>query len=152
MDDSLPPLHVAAGTAPVALSAGIVLKGAGLARARVLDDARNALKFAQNARDYFRETMPEQATRIGQRHATFAPTFGKRVLTWHKQLQRSAIAGQAVQDTYQRIYLLEWAGARVAPSAGVPAPVGLAKAPQTPATPDLAGYLAYVDALVAAIP
>lgn len=149
VDRTLPFDSVRIGTGdPVPIAGGVLLKGASSARARFLDDARNALKAAGNLRTALADARVGSPSGLETAHKAWSRNFARQVLTWQHRLSTFALRGQAVRDRHGRIYLLEWAGAKVDPKAGRPSPAALATAPQDAAKPTAAGYTAYVEALV----
>lgn len=132
------------------VSRTILLKGKGAARARYLDDPRNATKLGGNIRDALKKVAPAQAETFAANHRAWSRPFVRRVLAWQKKLESSPVRGRRVSDPHGRRYLLEWAGATVVSGAAAP-PAALAKAPEQPDAPTLAAYEAYVGALVDAV-
>jgi hypothetical protein len=135
---------------PIDVAARIRRKGRGPARDRILDDARNATRVGASIRDALVSVDASLAEPLAQRHRAWARPFARRVLAWSKRLEAGPLAGTAVADPHGRIYLLEWASARVDAGAGAP-PAALAHAPGEPSAPTLAAYEAYIEALVAVI-
>ena len=137
--------------APVAVVDRVLLKGAGPARDRYLDDARNATRVASNVRDALVKSLPHLAKEFRAQHRNWARPFARQALRWTQKLAGSKVRGANIKDTYDRVYLLEWAGAKVSPTSRAAAPLKLARAPREPATPSPEAYAAYIDDLVAAM-
>jgi hypothetical protein len=138
------------GTSHAALGK-VVLKGSGAARARFLDDPRNAPGFGAAVRDVLKALDPAGAAGYDERHKAWSRPFARQVLKWTTRLKTSPVAGKTVSDPHGRIYLLEWAGAKVSAKAPASAPAALASAPAGPAKGTLAAYTAYIEKLVAAV-
>ena len=132
------------------VSRRLLLKGAGSARGRFLDDARNATKLGVNVREVLSKAAPELAERFEESHKAWSRPFARKVLAWQRQLAGSALRDKRVRDTHGRIYLLEWAGAVVEEAAQALSPPVFAKLPAEPAAASLAAYEQYVERLVAA--
>jgi hypothetical protein len=133
------------------VSRRILLKGAGAARGRFLDDARNASKLGANVRDVLAKAAPALAAQFDDNHRAWSRPFAKKVLGWQRQLAGSRLRDKRVRDGYGRIYLLEWAGAAVDDAASMASPASLAKLPAEPAAPNLAAYEQYLERLVATV-
>jgi hypothetical protein len=129
----------------------ILLKGSGRARERFLDDPRNAPGFGAAVRDVLARLDPGGASGYEERHKAWSRPFARQVLKWNARLKTSAVAGKSVSDPHGRIYLLEWAGAKVSAKATQAPPAALASAPTGPAKATLAAYTAYIEKLVAAV-
>jgi hypothetical protein len=129
----------------------ILLKGAGAARTRFLDDARNATKLGANIRTALEKAAPDLAERFDENHKAWSRPFAKKVLAWQARLARGALRDKRVRDAHGRIYLLEWAGAVVDERATTSGPPTLAKLPREPAAVELQAYERYLERLVAAL-
>ncbi len=129
---------------------GLLLKGQGAARARFLDDGRNATKVGKRIRDALVAALPAQATSIQDRHRAWSRDLAKQVLRWDLALRNSSLRGKRISDPHGRRYLLEWAGATFDPT-GRPGPASLAKLPPDASEPTPAGYRKYLGQLVAAV-
>lgn len=150
IDPSLPIDSMRLGDDTVSVGDRLLLKGEGEARARYLDDARNAPKLGAAVRDQLRTRWPELGDAFARRHKAWSHQLVRNVLRWTQALDRTGLRGKRVRDPQGHIYLLEWAGAEVAAD-GVEPPAGLRGAPREPAaaTPD--AYADYVQALVDAL-
>ena len=143
IDPSLGPLQLRVAGATVDVSATI------LAKPRVLDDPRNALKLAVNVRRALVAANPGLKAELDANHKAWSGAFARRVVVWNSQLARSPVRGQRIADVHGRAALLEWVGAVVDPAAKARGPAGLATAPAQPAAPTFASYASYIEALVA---
>ncbi|MEE9382318.1 MAG: hypothetical protein V3V08_02770 [Nannocystaceae bacterium] len=153
IDRSLPSTHVRLpdGTT-IDIAARVMLKGSDAkGRARYLDDARNATRVAANIRDALSEHTPERASLFRANHRRWARPFARQALRWTQRLSRSGVAGKLIADPYHRVYLLEWAGARVANNRGIVGPSALARVPPEPRSPTPEAYSRYIEALVASL-
>jgi hypothetical protein len=139
------------GTTVHDVSDRLLLKGAGPARARFLDDARNAIKLGTNVRAVLERAAPELAPTFGENHKAWSRPFAKKVLEWQGRLAKNSVRDKRVRDGYGRVYLLEWAGAVVDERAKTAGPPSLAKLPSEPAAADLQAYERYLERLVAAL-
>jgi hypothetical protein len=135
----------------VDVSSRILLKGAGSARSRFLDDARNATKLGANVRDALQQAAPEHAPRLTENQQAWSRPFAKKVLAWQARLARNGVRDKRMRDAYGRIYLLEWAGAVVDERAKTSGPPTLAKLPAEPMAPELIAYERYLERLVTAL-
>lgn len=151
IDRKLDPGQIRIGSAVHDVAHRILLKGAGPARARLLDDARNASKLGANVRDALAKAAPELASRFEEQHKTWSRPFAKKVLKWQSRLAGAGLRDKRVRDTYGRIYLLEWAGAVVDDRAKTTSPPALAKLPSEPASAELRAYEQYLERLVTAL-
>ena len=138
------------GTSHAALGK-VVLKGSGAARGRFLDDPRNAPSFGAAVRDVLKKLDAAGAAGYEERHKAWSRPFARQVLKWNARLKASPLAGKTVSDPHGRIYLLEWAGAKVSAKGSQAAPPALARAPAGPSKGTLAAYTAYIEKLVAAV-
>jgi hypothetical protein len=129
----------------------ILLKGKGNARTRFLDDARNATRVADNIQAILARAVPSRAGNFAEARRTWAREFARSVFDWSQRLQKSPLRGQTVRDEHGRVYLLEWAGAKVDPRSKSPGPAALKQLPAAPAQPTVVAYRAYLDALVSAL-
>lgn len=136
---------------PVGIAKGIMLKGQGEARARFLDDARNALKAAGNLRRALAAEGARPADALQDTHKKWSRVFARKVLAWQGRLASFKGKGKAMRDDHGRVYLLEWAGAKVDPKAKRAGPPGLAKVPTDAAEATLAAYEAHIEALLRAM-
>ncbi len=143
IDPSLGPLQLRIAGSTVDVSAAI------LAKPRVLDDPRNALKLGINVRRALTTAKPALKAELDANHKAWSSGFARRVIVWNSQLARSRVRGQRIADVHGRAALLEWVGAIVDPAAKVQGPAGLASAPSQPAAPTFASYASYIEALVA---
>ena len=132
---------------PIDVTPGLVLKGQGAARNRFLDDPRNAPRVGAAFRDALGKWLPDHASAFAANHKQSSQVLVRNVLRWQRALKNSPVHGKKIRDDYNRVYLLEWGGAQVDPQ-GSPSPSALAKAPSSPASPTMAGYIAYIEALV----
>jgi hypothetical protein len=136
---------------PIDVSKRLLLKGTGSARDLFLDDARNAPKLGANLREVLSKAAPQLAKRLQENHRAWSRPFARKVVRWQSDLARSIVRGKTIRDEHGRIYLLEWAGAKIDASAGSSGPPGLAKLPKAPDAPTLAAYETYVRRLIAAV-
>lgn len=150
VDPSLPIDSMRLGDVTVSLGDRLLLKGEGEARARYLDDARNAPKLGAAVRDQLRTRWPELGDAFARRHKAWSHELVRNILRWTQALDRSGLRGKRVRDPQGHIYLLEWAGAEVAAD-GVEPPGGLRSAPREPAAATPNAYADYVQALVDAL-
>jgi hypothetical protein len=133
------------------VSRRILLKGAGPARARFLDDARNATKLGANVRDALAKALPERAPAFDEHHKAWSRPFAKKVLEWQARLARSGLRDKRVRDVHGRIYLLEWAGVVIDDRSKTSGPPALAKLPAEPASATLPDYARYIERLVSSV-
>lgn len=124
--------------------------GASRIKAGLLDDPRNAPRIGATVRKILAAADPAHAGEYDANHKAWTHTFVRKILAWNAKLQTSSVRGKKIADTTQRAALLEWAGAIVDPSGSKP-PAALARAPRDAAAATLAGYEAYIDALVASL-
>lgn len=124
--------------------------GASRIKTGLLDDPRNAPRIGATVRKILAAADPAHAGEFDGNHKTWTHAFVRKILAWNARLQTSSVRGKKIADTTQRAALLEWAGAIVDPSGGKP-PAALARAPRDADAATLAGYTAYIDALVASL-
>ncbi len=151
IDASLGAAELRIAGAVVDVRGTILLKGDPAAQRRFLDDPRNAAKLGAIVRRALAAAYPERAAEFEANHRAWSRTFARDVLQWSARLERASVRGQRLRDAYQRIYLLEWAGATIDAAAPSTGPAALASLPDAPRAADLTGYRDYVDALVAAL-
>jgi hypothetical protein len=136
---------------PIGVSDRLLLKGVGSARALFLDDARNAPKLGVNLREAMSKAAPKLAKRLQENHRAWSMPFARKVVRWQAELAKSTVHGKTIRDEHGRIYLLEWAGAKIDSAAKSSGPTSLANLPRAPDAPTLAAYEAYVRRLIAAV-
>jgi len=136
---------------PIDVSKRLLLKGTGSARDLFLDDARNAPKLGVNLREAMSKAAPALAKRLQENHRAWSIPFARKVVRWQSELAGSTVSGKTVRDEHGRVYLLEWAGAKIDSSAKSSGPAGLADLPRAPDAPTLAAYEAYVRRLISAV-
>lgn len=152
VDASLAPASIRVGDgAPVDVGARVLLKGKGAARHRFLDDARNAPKVGANIRKVLSAADGANAKRYEDNHRAWSRPFARKVLRWQQQLAKAKLAGKRIRDAHGRIYLLEWAGAKIDPKAKSSGPAALAKLPDGPRASTPGAYETYVTKLVTAV-
>jgi hypothetical protein len=145
---------VDAGLAPAQIRVGgrvVDVAGTILLKPRFLDDPRNATKLGANIRRALVEVQPALAPQFEANHRAWAHPFARRVLAWNARLAGAGVRGKRVADVHGRAALLEWAGAVVDAGAPERGPAALARVPADAAAPTLEAYVAYVEALVAAL-
>lgn len=145
VDARLGPAEIRVAGAVVDVTGNILLKG------RYLDDPRNATKLGANVRKALIAARPDLKDTLAANHKAWAHPFARRVLTWNAALARCSVRGQRIADVHGRAALLEWAGAVIDPKSPAKGPAALARSPRGPAAPTLASYIAYIEALVAAL-
>jgi hypothetical protein len=150
LDATLPVDAMRLGNTTTSVADRLLLKGEGEARGRFLDDARNAPKLGAAVRDHLRTRWPELGPGLVRRHKAWSHALVRNILRWSQALDGHGLRGKRVRDPHGRIYLLEWAGATVAPDGSDP-PAGLHRAPREPAAASAAAYRDYVQALVDAL-
>jgi hypothetical protein len=151
VDAALAVGHLSIGANVVDATGKLVLKGKGAARARFLDDARNSPKFGANVRDALAKAHPELAKELATRHKAWSHGLVKKILAWSQRLSASPISGSSLRDAHGRVYLLEWAGAKISPAAASAGPTALAKLPAGPDDASAAAYERYIERLVSAV-
>ena len=134
--------------APVSITKGIMLKGQVPARHRYLDDARNALKAAGNLRGVLAAEGVKSPEALRDTHKQWSRVFARKVLAWQRRLSAFAGKGHRLRDDHGRVYLLEWAGARVDPNAKRASPAALGTRPPDAKEPTLAAYEAHIEGLI----
>jgi len=139
------------GGDPIDVSKRLLLKGAGSARDLFLDDARNAPKLGVNLRDAMSKAAPALSKHLQENHHAWSRPFARKVVRWQSELARSTVRGKTIRDEHGRVYLLEWAGAKIDSSARSSGPPSLASLPKAPDAPTLAAYEAYIRRLVGAV-
>jgi hypothetical protein len=97
-----------------------------------------------------RSPRPE-GRQFAANHKAWTQPFARQIMAWNARLARSSVRGQRIADVHGRAALLEWAGAVVDPKSAARGPAALARTPRAPAAPTLASYIAYIEALVAAL-
>jgi len=145
IDPRLGPAEIRVAGAVVDVAGTILLKS------RFLDDPRNATKLGAGVRKALSAARPDLKDTFAANHKAWTQPFARRILAWNASLARSSVRGQRIADVHGRAALLEWAGAVIVPNAAARGPAALARAPRAPAAPTLASYIAYVEALVAAL-
>lgn len=140
------------GPAEIRVAGAVVdVRGSILLKARYLDDPRNATKLGASVRKALIAARPDLKDTLEANHKAWAHPFARQILGWNAALARSSVRGQRVADVHGRAALLEWAGAAIDPTSANRGPAALARAPRGPAAPTLASYIAYIEALVAAL-
>ncbi len=150
IDPSLPLATMRLGKGTVSVADRLLLKGSGATRRHYLDDARNAPKLGAAVRDQLRAQWPELGDELARRHNTWSRALVRNILRWTQTLGRSGLRGKRVRDPLGFIYLLEWAGAKVADD-GIEPPAGLRDAPHQPSAATADAYDRYVQVLVDAV-
>jgi hypothetical protein len=133
------------------IGARLLLKGRGPARARLLDDPRNAPKLAANVAEALGKIAPAHKQTFEDNRNAWARPFVRQLIAWQPRLKASKVASKRVRDAYGRIYLLEWGGGIVDPKAGWDGPPALANLPDDCDTPSAAAYEGYIARLIASI-
>lgn len=136
-------IRVAGATVDVA---GTILLKSGF-----LDDPRNATKLGASIRKALVAARPELQATFEANHKAWTQPFARKILAWNAALARSSVRGQRLADAHGRAALLEWAGAVLDPKSTATGPAALARSPRGPTTPNLASYIAYIEALVATL-
>jgi len=139
-----------AGVGKAKVTDRVLLKGQGTARDRYLDDARNAPRVAINVQHAVAEARPDLKGVLDANERAWAKPFAKQAFKWGRKLAASPVSGATISDAHGRVYLLEWAGAKVS-SRGKPPPRALAGVPARPSAPTPAAYEAYLESLVSAL-
>lgn len=142
---------VRVGDASVSVGTVVLLKGEGAARARVLDDARNAAKVALLLREQLVRARPNAATQIRDNHRALVTSLARTVFGFERRLKKSPLRGRVVRDLHGRAYLLQWAGAIIDSTSRDGGPKALAKLPGHPAAATVTAYLEHVATLVNAV-
>gem|GEM_PF-2066504 len=122
------------------------LKGEGDARGRFLDDPRNATKVAANIRNALIELNPGAEQQLRAQTKAWSRALIRRVLPWSKRLAACPFAGKSVRDENGRVYLLQWAGARIDPTSTLAPVLGNLPVHAKDSTP--AAYVDYIEQLV----
>jgi hypothetical protein len=104
-----------------------------------------------NQREALSRAAPALGERLAQNHRAWSRPFARKVVRWQSELSRSTVHGKTIRDDHGRVYLLEWAGAKIDSSAKSSGPRRLAKLPKAPDAPTLAAYEAYLRRLIAAV-
>lgn len=131
--------------------ANVDVAGTILLKPRFLDDPRNATKLGASVRKALIAARPDLKATFEANHKAWTQPFARKILAWNAALARSSVRGQRLADVHDRAALLEWAGAVIDPSSRTKGPAALARSPRGPAAPTLASYIAYIEALVAAL-
>ena len=145
VDPDLAPARIRVAGANVDVAGTIILKSG------FLDDPRNATKLGASVRKALIAARPDLKATFEANHKAWTQPFARKILAWNAALARSSVRGQRIADVHDRAALLEWAGAVIDPKSAAKGPAALARSPRSPATPTLASYIAYIEALVAAL-
>lgn len=130
----------------------ILLKGQSVvAQHRYLDDARNAPMQGAAIRSLLATLFPPFRDRLYTYHKEWTRPFARQIMRWDQRLAKSPVRDQHYADTYERITLLEWAGAHIDAKSSNPSPKALNNLPLQPAFSTLSDYTAYIEALVTAL-
>lgn len=140
------------GAAKIRVAGATVdVAGTILLKSRFLDDPRNATKLGASVRKALAAARPDLKDTFEANHKAWTQPFARKILAWNAALARSSVRGQRLADAHGRTALLEWAGAVIDPKSAARGPAALARTPRGPTTPTLADYVAYIEALVAAL-